>query len=35
MQPEIDLFGLSIKTFGLFFALNFVAWGALVSRRLR
>jgi phosphatidylglycerol:prolipoprotein diacylglycerol transferase len=35
MQPEIDLFGLSIKTFGVFFALNFVAWGALVSRRLR
>jgi phosphatidylglycerol---prolipoprotein diacylglyceryl transferase len=35
MQPEIDVFGLSIKTFGLFFALNFVAWGALVSRRLR
>jgi phosphatidylglycerol:prolipoprotein diacylglycerol transferase len=35
MQPEIDVFGLSIKTFGLFFALNFVAWGALVARRLR
>jgi phosphatidylglycerol:prolipoprotein diacylglycerol transferase len=35
MQPEIDVFGLSIKTFGLFFALNFVAWGALVGRRLR
>ena len=35
MQPEINVFGLSIKTFGLFFALNFVAWGALVSRRLR
>jgi phosphatidylglycerol---prolipoprotein diacylglyceryl transferase len=35
MQPEIDVLGLSIKTFGLFFALNFVAWGALVSRRLR
>ncbi|HEY7622217.1 MAG TPA: prolipoprotein diacylglyceryl transferase family protein [Solirubrobacteraceae bacterium] len=35
MQPEIEVFGLSIKTFGLFFALNFVAWGALVSRRLR
>ena len=25
MQPEINVFGLSIKTFGLFFALNFVA----------
>jgi phosphatidylglycerol---prolipoprotein diacylglyceryl transferase len=35
MQPEIDILGVSIKTFGVFFALNFVAWGALVSRRLR
>ena len=35
MKPEIVVFGLSIKTFGLFFALNFVAWGALVGRRLR
>jgi phosphatidylglycerol:prolipoprotein diacylglycerol transferase len=35
MQPEIHLLGISIKTFGLFFALNFVAWGALVGRRLR
>jgi phosphatidylglycerol---prolipoprotein diacylglyceryl transferase len=35
MQPEIDVLGISIKTFGLFFALNFVAWGALVGRRLR
>jgi phosphatidylglycerol:prolipoprotein diacylglycerol transferase len=35
MQPEIDVLGISIKTFGLFFALNFVAWGALVARRLR
>jgi phosphatidylglycerol:prolipoprotein diacylglycerol transferase len=35
MQPEIDVLGLSIKTFGVFFALNFVAWGALVARRLR
>src|SRR3954462_6410776 len=35
MQPEINVLGLSIKTFGLFFALNFVAWGALVARRLR
>jgi phosphatidylglycerol:prolipoprotein diacylglycerol transferase len=35
MQPEIDVLGLSIKTFGVFFALNFVAWGALVNRRLR
>ena len=35
MRPEIHVLGLSIKTFGLFFALNFVAWGALVGRRLR
>ena len=35
MQPTIDVLGVSIKTFGVFFALNFVAWGALVSRRLR
>jgi phosphatidylglycerol---prolipoprotein diacylglyceryl transferase len=35
MQPEIDVLGLSIKTFGVFFALNFVAWGALASRRLK
>ena len=35
MLPEIDVFGLDVQTFGLFFALNFVAWGAVVSVRLR
>jgi len=35
VQPEIDLFGLPIKTFGLFFALNFAAWGLLAARRLK
>ncbi|MDP9400384.1 MAG: prolipoprotein diacylglyceryl transferase, partial [Actinomycetota bacterium] len=35
MLPEIDLAGISIKTFGVFFALNFVAWGAVAARRLR
>jgi phosphatidylglycerol:prolipoprotein diacylglycerol transferase len=35
MQPEIDLFGLPLKTFGLLFALSFVASGALIARRLR
>ena len=35
MKPEITVFGLSIKTFGLFFALNFAAWGLLAGRRLR
>jgi phosphatidylglycerol---prolipoprotein diacylglyceryl transferase len=31
----IDVFGLDVKTFGLFFALNFVAWGAIVAVRLK
>ena len=34
MQPEIDLFGLPIKTFGLMFALAFLAGGAVLHRRL-
>ncbi len=34
MLPEIDLAGISIKTFGVFFALNFIAWGAVAARRL-
>jgi len=32
---SVDVLGLSIKTFGVFFALSFLAWGALTSRRLR
>jgi phosphatidylglycerol:prolipoprotein diacylglycerol transferase len=35
VQPEIDLFGLDVKTFGLFFALNFVAWGVVVAKRFK
>lgn len=35
VKPEIEFLGLSIKTFGLFFALNFAAWGLLAARRLR
>lgn len=35
MQPEIDVFGLPIKTFGVMFALGFVAAGAVLARRLR
>lgn len=35
MLPDIDVLGLSIKTFGLFFGLNFVAWGLVTARRLR
>jgi phosphatidylglycerol:prolipoprotein diacylglycerol transferase len=32
---EIDILGLEVKTFGLFFALNFLAWAAVTARRLR
>jgi phosphatidylglycerol---prolipoprotein diacylglyceryl transferase len=35
VQPEIDVLGISLKTFGIFFALNFVAWGAVAARRLK
>ena len=35
MQPEIDLLGLPLKTFGLLFALAFVVSGAMVARRLK
>jgi phosphatidylglycerol:prolipoprotein diacylglycerol transferase len=35
MKPEIHLLGLSIKTFGLTFALGFLACGLVVARRLR
>ena len=35
MKPEIHLLGISIKTFGVIFALGFLACGLLVARRLR
>jgi phosphatidylglycerol:prolipoprotein diacylglycerol transferase len=35
VQPEIDLLGLPLKTFGLCFALAFLVAGALLSRRFR
>ena len=35
MLKEIDLAGIELQTFGIFFALNFLAWAALVARRLR
>ncbi|HEY7960690.1 MAG TPA: prolipoprotein diacylglyceryl transferase family protein [Solirubrobacteraceae bacterium] len=35
MQPEIDVLGISIKTFGVTFALAFLACGLLLARRLR
>ncbi|MCU0312444.1 MAG: prolipoprotein diacylglyceryl transferase [Solirubrobacteraceae bacterium] len=35
MQPEIDVLGLPVKTFGLMFALGFLASGAVIHRRMR
>ena len=35
MKPEIHVLGLSIKTFGVMFALGFLAAGAVLARRLR
>lgn len=35
MQPEIDVLGLPIKTFGVMFALGFVASGMVIARRLK
>lgn len=35
MQPEIDIFGLSLKSFGLLFAMGFLAAGGLLAARLR
>lgn len=35
MKPEVHLLGISIKTFGLTFALGFLACGLVVARRLR
>ncbi len=35
MQPEIDILGISVKTFGVMFALGFLACGLVIARRLR
>jgi phosphatidylglycerol:prolipoprotein diacylglycerol transferase len=35
MKPEVEILGISIKTFGVAFALAFIACGAVVARRLR
>jgi phosphatidylglycerol---prolipoprotein diacylglyceryl transferase len=35
MQPEIDLLGIPIKTFGLMFALAFLACGLLLAKRFK
>jgi phosphatidylglycerol:prolipoprotein diacylglycerol transferase len=35
VKPEVVLFGISIKTFGVTFALGFLACGLVIARRLR
>jgi phosphatidylglycerol:prolipoprotein diacylglycerol transferase len=35
MKPEVEILGISIKTFGVAFALAFIACGAVVARRLK
>ncbi len=35
MKPEVEILGISIKTFGVTFALGFLACGLVVARRLR
>ena len=35
MKPEIHIVGISVKTFGVMFALGFLACGGVVARRLR
>src|ERR687895_50256 len=35
MQPELEIGPLTLQTFGIMFALGFVAAGALVARRLK
>ena len=34
MQPELDVFGLTLQTFGICFAIGFLAAGAVVQRRM-
>lgn len=35
MLKQIDVLGVHLQTFGIFFALNFLCWAAVVARRLR
>lgn len=35
MQPKIDILGIPVKTFGVMFALGFLAAGAVLARRLK
>src|SRR5262249_11764714 len=32
---SVDVFGLQLQTFGIFFALNFLCWAAVIGRRLK
>jgi phosphatidylglycerol---prolipoprotein diacylglyceryl transferase len=32
---QIDVLGVSLQTFGIFFALNFLCWAAVIARRLK
>ncbi len=35
MLKEIDVLGVELQTFGIFFALNFLCWAAVVAKRLK
>jgi phosphatidylglycerol:prolipoprotein diacylglycerol transferase len=35
VKPEVDILGISVKTFGVAFAIGFMACGAVLARRLR
>lgn len=35
MVKQIDVLGVPLQTFGIFFALNFLCWAAVVARRLK
>lgn len=35
MLKQIDVLGVHLQTFGLFFALNFLCWAAVMARRLK
>jgi phosphatidylglycerol:prolipoprotein diacylglycerol transferase len=35
VRPEIHVLGISLKTFGIVFAIGFLAAGAILARRLR
>ena len=35
MLKQIDVLGVQLQTFGLFFALNFLCWAAVMARRLK